>query len=207
MNLLFTLFFSSCRYFTALSKGECLPVKERLEMNIAGQTTDTGLTPGLLKVLHKQVFFSSSQMYIDPATCRFMPHIVSIMVILSSISPLLSVIPARLAPFQLSQRQKCSRRELKNKWKGVCLPPEQLETLLSLGSFGSVVDWMSFFALGCSTLGGVRHHLKYFFWYSAKWMHKRSRDPQAKHVLFRSKSSRWERPPIEWLKNTPFSLP
>lgn len=85
MNLLFTPFFSSCRYFTALSKGECLPVKERLEMNIAGQTTDTGLTPGLLKVLHKQVFFSSSQMYIDPATCRFMPHIVSTMVISSSI--------------------------------------------------------------------------------------------------------------------------
>eukprot|EP00066_Takifugu_rubripes_P004520 XP_003967948.2 PREDICTED: ropporin-1-like protein [Takifugu rubripes] len=95
-------------YFTALSKGEFLPVKERLEMNIASQTTDTGLTPGLLKVLHKQ----------------------------------------------LSQRQKCSRKELQNKWKGVCLPPEQLETLLSLGSFGSVVDWMSFFALGCSTLGG-----------------------------------------------------
>lgn len=80
MNLLFTLFFYLCRYFSALSKGECLPVKERLEMNIASQTMDTALTPGLLKVLHKQVFFSS-QMYIDLATCRFMPHIVSIMVI------------------------------------------------------------------------------------------------------------------------------
>lgn len=94
INLLFT----SCRYFTALSKGECLPVKERLEMNIASQTTDTGLTPGLLKVLHKQVFFSSSQMYIDLTTCRFMPLVVYIMV-LSLISPLLSVISARMAPF------------------------------------------------------------------------------------------------------------
>lgn len=55
---------SCCRYFSALSKGECLPVKERLEMKMASQTTDTGLTPGLLKVLHKQVIFSSSQMHI-----------------------------------------------------------------------------------------------------------------------------------------------
>lgn len=47
---------SSPRYFSALSKGECLPVKERLEMNVATQKTDTGLTPGLLKILHKQVF-------------------------------------------------------------------------------------------------------------------------------------------------------
>lgn len=44
------------RYFSALSKGECLPVKDRLEMNVATQKTDTGLTPGLLKTLHKQVF-------------------------------------------------------------------------------------------------------------------------------------------------------
>jgi len=44
------------RYFSALAKGECLPVKERLEMNVATQKTDTGLTPELLKTLHKQVF-------------------------------------------------------------------------------------------------------------------------------------------------------
>lgn len=48
--------FSSTRYFSALSKGERLPVKDRLEMNVATQKTDTGLTPGLLKTLHKQVF-------------------------------------------------------------------------------------------------------------------------------------------------------
>lgn len=46
-------------YFRALSKGERLPVKDRLEWNVATQKTDTGLTPGLLKTLHKQVFFSA----------------------------------------------------------------------------------------------------------------------------------------------------
>lgn len=43
------------RYFYAMSKGEPLPVKERVEMPVATQKNDTGLTPGLLKILHKQV--------------------------------------------------------------------------------------------------------------------------------------------------------
>ena len=44
-----------CRYFRALANGETPPVKERLEMPVATQKTDTGLTPGLLRVLNKQV--------------------------------------------------------------------------------------------------------------------------------------------------------
>ncbi|XP_022622043.1 ropporin-1-like protein isoform X1 [Seriola dumerili] len=99
----------SAAYFNALSKGECLPVKDRLEMNVATQKTGTGLTPGLLKTLHKQ----------------------------------------------LSSWQTCSKEELQKKWKGLCLPMDQLETLLSLGSFSSEIDWMEFFALGCSALGAT----------------------------------------------------
>lgn len=45
----------SAAYFAALSKGETLPVKERFEMPVATQKNDTGLTPGLLKILHKQL--------------------------------------------------------------------------------------------------------------------------------------------------------
>jgi hypothetical protein len=45
----------SAAYFRAMAKGETPPVKDRLEMPIATQRTDTGITPGLLKVLHKQV--------------------------------------------------------------------------------------------------------------------------------------------------------
>lgn len=44
------------RYFSALSRGDPLPVKDRMEMPTATQKTDTGLTPGLLKILHKQVW-------------------------------------------------------------------------------------------------------------------------------------------------------
>lgn len=43
------------RYFSALSRGDPLPVKDRIEMPVATQKTDTGLTQGLLRVLHKQV--------------------------------------------------------------------------------------------------------------------------------------------------------
>ncbi|CAG5117085.1 unnamed protein product [Candidula unifasciata] len=45
----------SAAYFGALARGEIPPVKERLEMPIATQKTDTGLTPGLLRVLNKQL--------------------------------------------------------------------------------------------------------------------------------------------------------
>ena len=42
------------RYFRALANGDIPPVKERLELATATQRTDTGLTPGLLRVLHRQ---------------------------------------------------------------------------------------------------------------------------------------------------------
>jgi len=45
----------SAAYFRAMAKGDMPPVKERLEMPVASQKTDTGLTPGLLKVLNKQL--------------------------------------------------------------------------------------------------------------------------------------------------------
>ncbi|XP_074660360.1 ropporin-1-like protein [Tubulanus polymorphus] len=45
----------SAAYFKAMSRGEVPPVKERLEMPVATQKTDTGLTPGLLRALNKQL--------------------------------------------------------------------------------------------------------------------------------------------------------
>lgn len=45
----------SAAYFKDMAKGETPPVKERLEMPTATQKTDTGLTPGLLRVLNKQL--------------------------------------------------------------------------------------------------------------------------------------------------------
>ncbi|XP_076869457.1 ropporin-1-like protein isoform X2 [Brachyhypopomus gauderio] len=96
-------------YFAALSKGEALPAKDRLEIRVATQKTDTGLTPGLLKVLHKQ----------------------------------------------LSPKDTVMKEELQQKWRGLCLPVDQLETLLALGNFDSELNWMQFFALGCSALGGT----------------------------------------------------
>ncbi|XP_006915930.2 ropporin-1-like protein [Pteropus alecto] len=54
----------SAGYFSALSRGDPLPVKDRIEMPVATQKTDTGLTQGLLRVLHKQC---SHRQYVDLA--------------------------------------------------------------------------------------------------------------------------------------------
>lgn len=93
-----------------------------------------------------------------------------------------AIILTPLTQSQLSHRQTCSRDELQKKWNGVCLPTDLLNTLLSLGRFGSDVDWMSFFALGCSTLGGVRRHFKQFFFFlsfNLPVKRRRSGDPKA----------------------------
>ncbi|NXK03106.1 ROP1L protein, partial [Herpetotheres cachinnans] len=94
-------------YFSALSKGEPLPVKERIEMPLATEKTDAVLTPGLLKILHKQ----------------------------------------------LSPKGMVDVTELKEKWKHLCLPEEQLNTILQLDNFGKEVEWMKVLALACSVLG------------------------------------------------------
>nr|XP_055038684.1 ropporin-1-like protein isoform X1 [Misgurnus anguillicaudatus] len=96
-------------YFSAMSKGEALPVKQRLEMPVATQKTDTGLTANLLKTLHQQ----------------------------------------------LASKEIITKEELLIKWKGLCLPVEQLDTILALGNFSANINWMHFFALGCSALGGT----------------------------------------------------
>jgi len=44
-------------YFRAMANGDVPPVKDRLEMMTATQKNDTGLTPGLLRVLNRQVPF------------------------------------------------------------------------------------------------------------------------------------------------------
>lgn len=49
----------SVSYFQALSQGQEPPVKERLEFPPI--ETDSGLTPGYLKVLHKQVSLRVTQ--------------------------------------------------------------------------------------------------------------------------------------------------
>lgn len=45
----------SAKYFRCMANGEIPPVKDRLELNVATQKTDSGLTTGILKTLHKQI--------------------------------------------------------------------------------------------------------------------------------------------------------
>ena len=48
------------RYFRCLADNQVPPVKERLEMPVATQKTDSGLTIGIIKTLHKQVTFKET---------------------------------------------------------------------------------------------------------------------------------------------------
>ncbi|KAG8442615.1 hypothetical protein GDO86_011411 [Hymenochirus boettgeri] len=106
----------SAAYFGSLAKGEPLPVKERVEMQVATQKTDSGLTPGLLKVLHKQ----------------------------------------------LSEKVTVEITDLQQKWKDLCLPEEQLQSILELDNIQDDIKWLKFLSLGCSALGGsISTALKY----------------------------------------------
>ncbi|XP_031439379.1 ropporin-1-like protein isoform X2 [Clupea harengus] len=58
------------------------------------------------------------------------------------------------ALLKVLHQQSLNRAELQMKWKGLSLPSDELDSLLSLGNFSDVIDWMQFFALGCSLLGG-----------------------------------------------------
>lgn len=56
---------------------------------------------------------------------------------------------------KLSPKGMVNVAELKEKWKHLCLPEEQLKAILQLDDFGEEVEWMKVLALGCSMLGGV----------------------------------------------------
>ena len=56
LDLIFNPFLNLfIRYFRCLADNQVPPVKERLEMPVATQKTDSGLTIGIIKTLHKQV--------------------------------------------------------------------------------------------------------------------------------------------------------
>ncbi|XP_053570565.1 ropporin-1-like protein [Bombina bombina] len=57
----------SAAYFECLSNGLPLPAKERFEMPMGTQKSDTDLTLGLLKVLHKQL---SSEIFVSNALLK-----------------------------------------------------------------------------------------------------------------------------------------
>uniref|UniRef100_A0A8C8C4W1 Ropporin-1-like protein n=1 Tax=Oncorhynchus tshawytscha TaxID=74940 RepID=A0A8C8C4W1_ONCTS len=101
----------SAAYFSALSKGDTLPCPKETLCLVTLCPTDTGLTPGLLKVLHKQ----------------------------------------------LALKETISKEEMQQKRKCLCLPSEQLDTLLALGNFNDNIHWMHFFALGGTIISTLRY--------------------------------------------------
>ncbi|XP_063068893.1 ropporin-1-like [Engraulis encrasicolus] len=56
---------------------------------------------------------------------------------------------------QLGKSSKVTKKQLEETWKSCGLSPDLLKHILSVGSFGSEIEWIKFFALGCSYLGGT----------------------------------------------------
>jgi len=58
----------------------------------------------------------------------------------------------RILNRQLGSRRTVTVDMIEEKWHDVALPKELFDELLRIGNFNAEVDWLKFFALGCSSL-------------------------------------------------------
>jgi len=91
-----------CRYFTALTNGDPLPIKKRLEPG------SLGLTTGLLEVLYQQ----------------------------------------------MKGKQRVTLNDISKKWNDLGLPQDVLNEITTVGGFAQELEFMKFFAVAASHLGG-----------------------------------------------------
>ncbi|KAL2088189.1 hypothetical protein ACEWY4_017017 [Coilia grayii] len=56
---------------------------------------------------------------------------------------------------ELGKHSKVTKRQLDEAWKSCGLSQDLLKHITAVGSFGNEMEWIKFFALGCSYLGGT----------------------------------------------------
>ncbi|KAL4636240.1 ropporin-1-like protein isoform X1 [Arapaima gigas] len=56
---------------------------------------------------------------------------------------------------EFQKRETVSRREIENMWKALGLAEDHLQHILSVGGFSGELEWLKFFALCCSYIGGT----------------------------------------------------
>ncbi|XP_018597071.1 ropporin-1-like protein isoform X1 [Scleropages formosus] len=56
---------------------------------------------------------------------------------------------------EFQKRETVSRKELESMWKSFSLAEDHLQHILSVGCFREELEWMKFFALCCSYIGGT----------------------------------------------------
>ncbi|EHB08925.1 Ropporin-1-like protein [Heterocephalus glaber] len=161
----------SAGYFLALSQGDPLPIKDRVELSMATQKTDTGLTQGLLRVLHKQCSHEA---------CVALPELEhkwrTLCLPVEKLRALIGLDPCedeiewvKFLALGCSALGGCSHEacvalpELEHKWRTLCLPVEKLRALIGLDPCEDEIEWVKFLALGCSALGGsLNSAMKHF---------------------------------------------
>lgn len=70
-----------------------------------------------------------------------------------SLSP--SPYPLLSPTSQLHKNGTVSKKEVSKLWRSLGLADDLLRHIMTVGCFGDQLDWIKFFALGCSYLGGV----------------------------------------------------
>ncbi|XP_043549673.1 ropporin-1-like isoform X1 [Chiloscyllium plagiosum] len=65
---------------------------------------------------------------------------------------------------QVNGRLIVQSKEIEQKWNDLGLPPDILRRIMTVGGFGVEIEWMKFFALGCSILDpNITNAMKYAF--------------------------------------------
>ena len=57
--------------------------------------------------------------------------------------------------FQLGPKKVVPLWLVEEKWRDIALPREQFDDIVRIGNFTGDVEWLKFFALGCSTISEV----------------------------------------------------
>ncbi|XP_007888133.1 ropporin-1 isoform X2 [Callorhinchus milii] len=65
---------------------------------------------------------------------------------------------------QVNGRLIVQSKEIEQKWNDLGLPHDILRRIMTVGGFGTEIEWMKFFALGCSTIdSNITNAMKYAF--------------------------------------------
>ena len=126
------------RYFRCLANNEPPPVKDSLEWPLATQKTDSGLTLGIVKILHKQVTHLSMLLSSRPLC---FPNFISMSFF------------CHVNVFQIAPIKAVELELIEEKWLAVNLPVEKFHLIVQLGNFSNEnLDWIKFMAIACSTI-------------------------------------------------------
>ncbi|XP_067844272.1 ropporin-1-like [Heptranchias perlo] len=147
----------STDYFFSQSIGGVRPGKSKEERASSLPPCKPILTPGLLRALHAQI----SSFSINKAVGIEAEGFIEIKLFGKSAVKLATFL---IFLYKVNGRLIVQSKEIEQKWNDLGLPADTLRRIMTVGGFGIEIEWMKFFALGCSTLDpNITNAMKYAF--------------------------------------------